>query len=106
MDQPMKTTEAIGRAETAVCIKIKSSKQPTADAWVAVLRHLDAAREAFIEASRLEFERYVEALPDCECSPSNGVCGPCVERGAKRPHVPCCTGTAVLAGRACRRCSQ
>lgn len=103
----MTTTEAISRAVTAVVAKINDSSLPEPGVWFAVLHHLDAAREAFESASRAEFDHRARRFhpDDCECGP-DGVCGPCVRRGAKRPHVPCCTGTAVLASRACPRCSQ
>jgi hypothetical protein len=50
--------------------------------------------------------RYVEGLAPCACGP-DGVCAECYPADA--PGVlthPCCTGTAVLAGRACPRCSS
>ena len=62
-----------------------------------------ARAEAKAEAHR----RYVEGLAPCDCSPLDlvGVCDACYVPGD--PNVtPCCTGTAVLAGRACPRCSS
>lgn len=104
----MNTTEAIGRAFTAVCAKINESSLPEPGVWFAVLHHLDAAREAFESASRVEFNHRARRFrpANCACGP-DGVCAECYPADA--PGVlthPCCTGTAVLAGRACPRCSS
>lgn len=67
----------------------------------------EVAEKKRIEAKAEAHRRYVEGLAPCDCSPFDlvGVCAACYVPGD--PNVtPCCTGTAVLAGRACPRCSS
>lgn len=72
------------------------------DAAEAVMRR-EAAEKKRLEAKAEAQRRYAEGLAPCACGP-DGVCDACYVPAD--PNVtPCCTGTAVLAGTACRRCS-
>ena len=102
----MTTTQALGHALDAVCAKINESSLPRV--WLPVLHQIDATREAFERAARAEFDHANRQFrpANCACGP-DGICAECYPADA--PGVlthPCCTGTAVLAGRACPRCSS
>ena len=76
------------------------------DVAEAVMRR-EAAEKKRLEAKAEAQRRYAEGLAPCDCSPLDlvGVCAACYVPGD--PNVtPCCTGTAVLAGTACPRCSS
>jgi len=73
------------------------------DAAEAVMRR-EVAEKKRLEAKAEAHRRYVEGLAPCACGPDR-VCAACYVPGDPNA-TPCCTGTAVLAGRACPRCSS
>jgi len=101
----MNTTEAIGRAITAVVGKINESSLPEPGVWFAVLHHLNSAREAFESASRVEFDHHARRFrpANCACGP-DGVCAECYIPGDPNVGTGCnCPGWGLT--RLCGRCA-